>query len=204
MKKRFLNYAMKTLKSQYPDLTDTRLEELEYGLEGTYLTITKLIVIIALSLILDIFKEVVIMLFIFNILRTTGFGLHATKSWICLLSSGIIFIVFPLLSKFIVMPLTVKIILGIISIVAIFLYTPADTKKRPIINKKRRNIYRFITTINCIILVFISLFIPDSYSNLILFGIYSEVLIILPITYRLFNLSYDNYKNYLVLNTESV
>lgn len=204
MKKRFLNYAMKTLKSQYPDLTDTRLEELEYGLEGTYLTITKLIVIIALALILNIFKEVVIMLFIFNILRTTGFGLHATKSWICLLSSGITFIVFPLLSKFIVIPLVLKVILGIISIVCIFLYTPADTKKRPIINKTRRNRYRFITTINCIILVFISLFIPDSYSNLILFGIYSEVIIILPITYHLFNLSYDNYKNYLVLNTESV
>lgn len=204
MKKRFLNYAMKTLKSQYPDLTDTRLEELEYGLEGTYLTITKLIVIIALALILNIFKEVVIMLFIFNILRTTGFGLHATKSWICLLSSGITFIVFPLLSKFIVIPLVLKVILGIISIVCIFLYTPADTKKRPIINETRRNRYRFITTINCIILVFISLFIPDSYSNLILFGIYSEVIIILPITYHLFNLSYDNYKNYLVLNTESV
>lgn len=204
MKKRFLNYAMKTLKSQYPDLTDTKLEELEYGLEGTYLTITKLIVIIALALILNIFKEVVIMLFIFNILRTTGFGLHATKSWICLLSSGITFIVFPLLSKFIVIPLVLKVILGIISIVCIFLYTPADTKKRPIINKTRRNRYRFITTINCIILVFISLFIPDSYSNLILFGIYSEVIIILPITYHLFNLSYDNYKNYLVLNTESV
>lgn len=201
MKKNFLNYAMTTIKSQYPDLTDTSLEELKYGLEGIYLTFTKLIVIIILSIFFNILKEVVIMLFIFNILRTTGFGLHATKSWICLLSSGITFIVFPLLSKFIVIPFLLKVILGILAIIFIFLYTPSDTKKRPIINKTRRNKYRFITTINCIILVFISLFISNSYSNLILFGIYSEVIIILPITYQLFHLSYNNYKNYLVLDT---
>lgn len=48
-----------------------------------------------------------------------------------------------------------------------------------------------------IIFVFISTFIQhEVISNLILFGIYTEVILILPITYKVFHLSYNNYKNY--------
>lgn len=200
MKKKFLNYSINLIKKYNPDIDNVRIDELRYGLEGFYLTITKLVVVVILALIFNIFKEMLIMLIIFNILRSSGFGLHATKSWVCLLSSCLIFIIFPFLSRIIVIPYLVKIILGIISIILMYLYAPADTKKRPIINIDRRNFYKFITTIDCIVLVFISLYTNNLLSNLILFGIYSEVVIILPITYKLFNLSYDNYKNYLGLS----
>lgn len=203
MKKKFLNYSLNIIKEYNPDIDNIRLDELRYGLEGFYLTITKLIVIITLSLLLGIFKEMIIMLITFNILRFTGFGLHATKSSICLFSSSLIFIVFPFLSKLISFPIYFKVILILMAIILIFLYSPADTKKRPIINARRRKIYKYLTTINCIILSIISLFLSNIYFNLIIFGIYSEVIMILPITYKIFKLSYNNYKKY-GLNIENV
>lgn len=197
MKEKFLNCALSSVHNYYPQYDDIKLEEIRYGLEGFYLSITKMIVITLLALILGIIKEMLIMLIVFNILRTTGFGLHATKSWICLLSSAIVFLLLPMLAKVIQIPQTIKIILVIVSIICVFLYAPADTEKRPIIKKKKRDVYKFITTVSCILLSVLCVIIKDTtLSNLILFGIYTEVIIILPFTYKIFNLSYDNYKNY--------
>lgn len=197
MKKKFLNYAIKSIHESNPDYDEIKLAELRYGLEGFYLSVTKLIVIFTIAIILGIFKEMLIMLIIFNILRTTGFGLHATKSWICLVSSTSVFIGLPYVATMLIVPTSFKYLLAVASTILIFMYAPADTKKRPLIKKNKRDIYKFITTISCIILNIISLII-DNYvlSNLILFGIWTEVIMILPLTYKIFNLSYNNYKNY--------
>ena len=197
MKQAFLNYSLGTIKKYRTDIDNVKLDEIRYGLEGIYLTITKSIVIFGLAIILDIFKETLLLLLFFNILRSTGFGLHATKSWICLLSSCLIFILFPFVSKIIVIPTYLKGIAGIIAVIAVYNFAPADTIKRPIINPRRREIYKFITTISCIILTYISVIINDQViSNLIIFGVYTEVIFIAPFTYKLFNLSYNNFLSY--------
>ena len=74
-----------------------QLLEIEYGLTSVYLTISKIIIISLIAFYLGIIKEMLIYMLFFNIIRTTAFGLHATKSWICLLSSTIIFIGIPIL-----------------------------------------------------------------------------------------------------------
>lgn len=197
MKNKFLNYAINTIHINNPSYNDTKLAEIRYGLEGIYLSITKLIIIFLLAILLNILKEMIFMLIIFNILRTTGFGLHATKSWICLVSSSVIFLGGPLLAKIIIINNLLKTILSITSVILIYKYAPADTKKRPLIKEKKRNIYKFITTIKCIILNIFIIFIKnDIITNLIILGIYAEVIVILPKTYKLFNIPYDNYKNY--------
>lgn len=200
MKNKFLNYAINTIHINNPSYNDTKLAEIRYGLEGIYLSITKLIIIFLLAILLNILKEMIFMLIIFNILRTTGFGLHATKSWICLVSSSVIFLGGPLLAKIIIINNLLKTILSITSVILIYKYAPADTKKRPLIKEKKRNIYKFITTVNCIILNILIIFIKNNIIvNLIILGIYAEVIIILPKTYKLFNMSYGNYKNYKTL-----
>ncbi len=195
MKKRFLDGCIKLIRNNNKDISNEKIDEIRYGLEGVYLTISKTIFIFALTYILGIFKEMFIMLIIFNLLRTTGFGLHAKKSWQCWVSSTILFIIFPLLSNYIVLPIYIKIIMGIFSIILIFIYAPADTYKHPLVNKKKRLIWKYITTINTIILVFISILIKDNcIANLIIFAIYTEILLINPISYKLLDLPYNNYK----------
>jgi len=198
MKQNILNHCLGFISSNRPDIDEIKLDEIRYGLEAIYMTITKTVVIFTISIILDIFIEMFLLLLFFNILRTTGFGLHATKSWICLLSSTLIFIFLPFISKIIYIPIFIKSILGVIAIILIFIYAPADTIKRPIINKNRRAIYKSLTTISCIILTLTSIIIKDNtISNLIIFGVYTEVILILPITYKIFGLSYNNYLNYI-------
>ena len=197
MKDSILNYELNLVKKYHADYTDIKLAEVKYGLEGLYMTFTKSIVIFTLAFILGIFKETLLMLLFFNILRSTGFGLHAKTSWECLLSSGLIFLFFPMISKYIFIPMIAKNILGIIAIILIFLYAPADTSKRPLIKKKKRDILKFKTTIKCIILVVLMIYINNNIiSNLILFGIYCEALLINPFIYKLFNSSYNNYEKY--------
>lgn len=197
MKKKFLNMTLNIVKKDNPNITDVQLDEIRYGLEGFYLTLTKMVVIIPLAFLLGVGKELILMLIFYNLLRENAGGLHATKSWMCWLSSSIIFLFFPLLSKRIVFTLTWKVILGIIGIILIFIYAPADTIKAPIIKKKNRDKKKIKATLMTIIFVFISTFIQhEVISNLILFGIYTEVILILPITYKVFHLSYNNYKNY--------
>ena len=77
------------------------------------------------------------------------------------------------------------------------LYAPADTVKRPLINKRKRLIWKTLSVINCSILVIILLLTKNNtMSNLLLFGIYTEVIFINPLTYKIFKLPYNNYLNY--------
>ena len=93
MKKRFLKWSLNLIKNNNPSIDDIKLDEIRYGLEGIYLTITKTIFIFTICYLLNIFKEMILLLLFFNILRTTGFGLHAKKSWMCWLSSTIMFVI---------------------------------------------------------------------------------------------------------------
>ena len=197
MKRLLINGCMNIIKKNDPSIDEIKLAEIKYGLEGLYLTITKMIVIFTITLLLGIFKEMFIMLLVFNILRKTGFGIHAKKSWQCWLSSLSIFVILPYIAKLINIPIIIKIILSIISIIVMLLYAPADTYKRPLINKKKRLIWKTLSTINCSIMCTILIIIKDStLSNLLLFGIYTEVALINPITYKIFKLPYNNYKTY--------
>lgn len=197
MKKKYLKYTLGIIKKYNPDLSDIELDEMRYGLEGFYLMITKMVIIIPLAFLLGIGTELILMLIFYNLLRENAGGLHATKSWMCLLSSSIIFIFLPLLAKEIIIPFELKIIFSIIGVILIFVYAPADTIKAPIIKKKNRDKKKFISTIITIIYSFICIFINNEViSNLILFGVYTEIVLILPITYKIFHLSYNNYKNY--------
>ena len=92
MKAVFINNSMSLIKKYYPEYSDVKLEELKYGLLGLYLLITKSIIIFGIAIFLGIFKELLIFTIIYNILRAPSFGMHASKSWICLVASTTIFI----------------------------------------------------------------------------------------------------------------
>ena len=68
MKTLFLDSTLSFI-TKYKNYTDEEVSELRYGLEGIYLTITKLVIVVALAIILNIFKQVVSLLILFNIIR---------------------------------------------------------------------------------------------------------------------------------------
>ena len=197
MKNKLINNCMNYIKKN-TKYDDTKLAEIKYGLEGIYLTVTKLIIILGLAIILGIIKEVVIFIIFYNFVRMPSFGIHATKSWICLLSSTIIFIGIPYLCIFININLFLKIIISILCIIFMYKNSPADTKKRPIINKKRRKIYKIISTIVTIAYSILCVYINNNFiSNCLLFTIITQNIMISPLTYKIFKLPYNNYITFL-------
>ncbi len=196
MKQMFLKGSMSFI-TKYNDYSDKDLERMRYGLEGLYLTITKLVIILGISFILGITKELIILLVAFNIIRYPAFGFHADSSLQCLIFSTIIFISFPLLATIITLSLPIHITLVSLCMIAYLVYAPADTIKRPQTVKSIR-IKRKIGSLVCgAVLTILSFVITDTVlQNLVVFGMIIEVLMILPITYKLFGQPYNNYKKY--------
>ena len=181
--------------------SDEKLAEIKYGLEGLYLTLSKLVVIILIAYLFGILKEVLIFLIIYNIIRTTSFGLHATKSWICLLSSTIIFIGFPIICKYISIDNNLKLIIGLILILFIYKKAPADTYKRPIVSKNRRLFFKYLSTFIAIAFVYCSILISNNFiSNCFILSLLVQSLMVSPTVYKIFNLPYNNYITYLANN----
>lgn len=97
MKKLIINKCMELVTTYNKDLSQRDIDKIKYGLEGLYLTITKLIFIIIVSIILGIWKETLLLILIFNGIRLTAFGVHAKRSIDCLISSTLFFILFPII-----------------------------------------------------------------------------------------------------------
>lgn len=184
--------------SENKDFSNDKLEEIEYGLISIYMLITKSIIIFGLAYILGIFSELLIFMILYNFIRIPSFGLHASKSSICLISSATAFIGSLYLSMYLNINIYIKLILGIYTIIRIYKNAPADTEKRPIINKKRRYIYKYISSLVAVTYIIISLYIKDNFiSNALLFSLIIQTFMISPYVYKMFNMKYDNYKDYI-------
>lgn len=195
MKEAFLNYSMEFISNNQKGLNNEDKEKLAYGLEGLYMTITKLVIIFFIAFILGFIKEFIITLILFNIIRFPGFGFHASKSITCLISSTVLILGIPYLFTNIDINLTIKTILCLVSVITFIIYAPADTKKRPLTNKKKRLIRKSCACIIAIVYSFmIIIFKENIISNLLLSALIIETILISPIMYKLFGEPYQNYK----------
>ena len=199
MKTLFLNSTMGFI-CKYHSYSEIEQKKLRYGLEGMYLTITKMVLLVILSFILDIFKEFIIVTILFNFIRYTGFGFHAEKSYQCLLFSTFNFIVIPYIFLHIHLPNIIIYEICGICILHYLLFAPADTKKRPLTNKRKRIIRKIITVIIGIIYTILIILLDSKYwAGILLSALIIQAIIINPLTYRLFKQPYNNYK---MLNTK--
>jgi len=197
MKKKFLDGSINRIRKKYPEYDEEKLEVIAYGLEALYITITKSIVIFGAAFILGVLKETLFILLFYNVIRTTAFGMHAKESWQCYIISGVLFIGTGLLCKYVDINFYIKLIIYTFSVITIFMYAPADTYKRPLLNQKKRKIYKIITMINSLIYLVLLLILKNNIiSNYLIMGLLGASLMIHPLTYRMFQLPYDNYKKY--------
>ncbi len=197
MKQYIIGNSLKLVKNFNPEFSEEKLLEIKYGLEAIYLTLTKIITILLCALLIGSIKETLLLMFFFNLLRLTGFGLHATKSWICWIISTLIFILLPYLCMSMTLTTPIKIVLSSLCVIIFLLFAPADTKKRPILNRKKRVFYRIATTITGIIFMIVLLMIQNNFlSNVLLTSMILEAVMICPLSYKLSGQPYNNYKNY--------
>ena len=197
MKELVVNGIMNNI-TKYYDYDNTKISEIKYGIESLYLTITKTIIIFILAILLNITKELMLLFVFYSLIRLTGFGVHAKKSWHCWVSSLTIFVLIPILIKYVTLNEKLIIISYTIFNLLLLMYAPADTEKRPLIKKNKRILYKVLTIIITISYLIYSIIYKENTMiiNTLYFSILLEVILILPCTYKLFGVKYNNYKNY--------
>lgn len=187
-----LNQTLNFVKNN-TNYDEKELLKIKYGLEGIYLTITKIVIILIISIIFNYLETVVITLLFFNILRFFAFGLHAKKSWQCLILSILQFNVLPYLFLKINIKLSLILIISIIALISFILFAPSDTEKRPLTNKKKRIIRKICSIISAICFFFIAIYFKDLRAP-ISSSLLIESIMVNPLSYKLLGLSYNNYK----------
>lgn len=187
------NYVKNTL----PNKTEEDLEIIKYGVEILFMNLTKIPIILLIAYYLGIFKEVIFSILAFGIIRKFAAGIHATKSYVCLVCSCMIFLGTVYISINFKLPIIIKIVVFILSFIVYFKYAPADTEEKPYVNYVIRKNLKIKSLITLILYFILSLIIKDIFiSNILIHILWIEGILISPITYKVFKRRYNNYEYY--------
>lgn len=196
MKEKFINISINLIGKNH-DLKELDIKKYRYGLEAFYNMITKMIVMIVLSILLNIFWEYVLLVIIYSVFRLYGFGIHMKTSLQCWFTTIPIYIGGCLLVKHIVLPFYIVVTIWTVGFVSFLLFAPADTPARPLIRKRKRIRAKILSIIILIISMILYIYITNIViKNLILYGLLIESISINPLTYKVFNTEFNNYKNF--------
>ncbi len=177
--------------------SNDELERMRYGLEAVYIFVTKSIVVFTISYFMGLLKSTAIFLIAYGLIRSFACGIHAKKSWVCLLFSGLLFIGLPYLCSILELNNYLRLAINLFSFICIYRYAPADTKKRPIVNKKKRIFLKIISVIISLVYISLSFILEDAFlCNTFIIALFLESIMILPLTYKISNAEYANYKKY--------
>lgn len=183
--------------SKYNNYSESDKAILKYGFEVLYTMVTKTIGLLFISYFLNILKETIILMLMYFLIRLFGHGAHAKKSSHCWIVSIMSYTLFPLLIKYWVVPKFLIIVIGSVAILCFIKWAPADTPKKPIVNKKKRIILKLFTVIISVTLLGYSVFSSSSLiSNSIFYSLIMNIIAINPITYKIFGITFNNYKNF--------
>ncbi len=195
MKEKFI-VSIVNLAKRNKEYSNEDVEVMRYALEGIYLTFTKILVITLIACLLGLFKEYMWFVILYIPLRSVSFGWHANTTKECWVVSILAFILIPYIFSIITINEITKIILLTFSILVFALYSPADTKKRPIVNKKRRLLFKVVSLIITLVYCCYSFKHSNLISNLMIASLLYQSLLINPLIYKITHQEFNNYKTY--------
>lgn len=196
MKEKFVNSSINFI-SKYQECDDLKLKRLKYGLEGIYSLIVKLIVVLIIATLTKTIKETALLILFYAGIRTFSYGIHAKSNLTCWITTLITYNVFPYVISTFTISKPVGYIILAIALISMILWAPADTPKRPLIRKKHRLKCKILSCM--IVLIYTIIFSFSNISiinNAMLFALLIQLLIINPLTYKITNTQFNNYKYY--------
>ncbi len=174
-----------------------QINTFRYVLESLYSLVSKTSAVLIISIFLNTFKITFISLLLFSILRGFTFGIHASKNLYCWITTLGIYSICPFLIQRIYFSKELIISCYLIGFLSILFFSPSDTPKRPLINKRKRKVNKIISLGIGIVYILISFIINgDYFYQVICFVLLLTSICINPLTYKLFKIPYNNYKNY--------
>lgn len=195
MKEKFIASVVNLAKRK-KEYTEEEVAIMRYALEGIYLTFTKILVITLIAALLGLFKEYIWFVLLYTPIRSVSFGWHANTTKQCWVVSILAFILIPYTFSIITINRITKIMLLTFSIFIFALYSPADTKKRPIVNKKRRLMFKVVSLIIIFVYSCYALNNSNLVSNLMLASLLYQSMLINPLIYKISHQEFNNFKAY--------
>lgn len=195
MIEKFCGYIVEKMKKQMPEIDDEKAEIILYGIQLIIGEIPKTILLFALGFILGIGWYTIFTYIALIPYRASSGGFHLKSHLGCIIGSSVFYYGIIYLSKFLVLDTMQKYILAFITlifgIIMVSLYAPADTENIPILNKKERKLKKILSYITLILTLTIGIFIQDGViSNILIFGVIAQTIMITRIAYILTNNKY--------------
>lgn len=189
---------MKYIRHSLPDKTETELEKIKYGIDIFLMNFYKIPVLWIIAYFLGVFIPMVIATISFGFIRMFASGIHARKGWTCLLMTGFVLFSIVYFSTYLPLNFLYKTTLFIFSLVLIFLYAPADTEEKPLINPKLRQRLKIKATVISVLFYLLSIvfFSKDIIGSILIYSMLAESLLITPVIYKLFKRRYRNYEHF--------
>ena len=196
MKEKFINSSINFI-SKYQECDDLKLKRLKYGLEGIYSLIVKISVVILISIITKTLTETLLFILFYAGIRTFSFGWHANSNIACWITTLLIYNIILYFIINIDYPIYIGYIILGISLISMLLWAPADTPKRPLIRKKQRLKSKILSITVLVLYAVIYVTINSNpLKNIILYSLFIQTILINPITYKITNTRFNNYKYY--------
>lgn len=168
-----------------------------YGIEIVLINFTKIAFIMALAAMLNIFWTILIIMISYGALRRYAFGVHASTSLGCTLTTIICFFSGAFLSSYVLENKFILAGMFTISIISILAFSPADTEARPLLGKKKRDKLKRKSIYVGLITFILAMYMKDfRIGFLIAYGNLLEAFMIMPVTYKVFKRRYKNYERY--------
>ena len=196
------------IRKEMPDIDDEKAEVINYGIQIIFGEIPKIFIMLAVALVLGIFKETLITFLVLIPYRGASGGFHAKTHIGCIVLTCAIYCGTAIISKYIVFTETIKyIVIGLVWIFGMFmikLYAPADTENVPILALKDRRKKQILSYIFFTIGLLLAVIIKDNLiSNILLFGNFVQTLTITKLAYKLSKNKYG-YEVYGKASSETV
>lgn len=187
LRENLCRWVIAQIKSQNPDITETKVAELEYGFTAFYSTLTKMIVIFILAIYLKIIPQILTVATTFWFVRSFAGGIHAESSFMCLITTSAVYFGVAFVAIYTYIPIYVLISLAVLALVIISIYSPADVANKPIRGKKHRQKLKKLSILFTIVFIIIAFFMKPVLQSAIILSIFVESIMVTPLAYKLTN-----------------
>ncbi|MBC1285765.1 accessory gene regulator B family protein [Listeria booriae] len=193
------NMATKITKTIFRDreVDEDRFAIVKYGVEIFLVNVTKGIIVYLAAALLGMLWQTLVVHLSYLMIRRHSFGLHAKTSLGCTITSVVMFVILPYFVKEVQLSEWMIVLISGLILLNIAIFAPSDTENMPLFNAQKRHVLRRKSILNTIFVLLLMLLIPiGEIKILILYGMFVQVIMIHPWTYKIMKRSYNNYEKY--------
>ena len=180
------NYMTDMIYETLPDVDPERREIIEYGIYMIASEIVKISVVVTIGIILGILPYVLGTIAVCGVQRTFLGGIHSKTHLGCVVAqTSIVFGVLAVSFALSINSLYLLIPAAVFSFITAYKYAPADLPQKPIKSQKQRKQLRIGGFILLSALFTASYFLPQVWSNIIVFSCVTQAFFMTPFVYRI-------------------